>query len=407
MSGKGAILPGVRVCGSSQSVITGNDLHQSGVHALERGEYSQAARFFLKALAEREQDPADLATSSYYLGRSYSYLQDYAKAEASLTRALSMRGKILGLEHADVATVIDELGLVYFNWHKYSQAEPLLRRGLEMRKKLLGQRHPQVAQSMVSVAGWCETQKKSAQAGKLLQEALAIQETALGSEHLELAPTFGLLAVHALNQHDLLTAEKCARRSLALRESYLHNDHPDVAVTLHIIAMIELRKGNFASAERAYRRALMIRERTLPPGHSGISSVLKHLGVTYYCQNKFAEAEEVYTQLEGISEIGANTPDLLTAWRQRSWLKLRAGKLDECQSFTVGALKRMKELGVYDKKTNESLMLSLFSCYLAQKKYLLAAKTLPGTALAVGRKLWHNKNAKYGKMRREFSHSCF
>lgn len=368
------------------------ELHQSGVNALERGEYSEAERYLQKAVGEAGKDQANVATTLYSLGQVHAHLQDYPKAEAELTRALAIRGKVLGLEHPEVARVIDELGLVYFNEQKYSQAEPLLRRGLEMRKKLLGDKHPDVADSMVSLATLCETEKNVAEADSLLSQALAIQEEALGKEDVHLAPTLGLLAVHSFNRKDYRTAEDYAKRGLTIREQSLGEKHPDVAMSLHVLAMIALAQHDFARAEACYKRALAIRERHLPPNHSGIVSVLKNLGISYYLQAKYAQAEEIYTQLEGIAEIANNTADMMLCWRQRSWIRLRERKFRECEKFTVTALKRMKDLDIQDKETVDSLNLSLFSCYVAQKNFVKAAQTLPATAMTMGKRLL-KKNA--------------
>jgi tetratricopeptide (TPR) repeat protein len=373
-----------------------DELHQSGLNALERGEYSEAERYLQKAVAEAKQDQANVATSLYSLGQVYSHLQDYPKAEASLTRALAIRGKVLGLEHAEVARVIDELGIVYFNEQKYSQAEPLLRRGLEMRAKLLGEKHPETAESMVSLATWCETEKQPQEAEKLLRQALKIQEETLGRDDVKLAPTLGLQAVHYFNKKEYGQAEELARRALAIRETSLGATHPDVAMSLHVLAMIALAQHDFAKAETSYRRALTIREKYLPPSHSGILSVLRNLGISYYCQNKLAQADETYNQLEGIAEIAGNNQDMLLCWRQRSWIRFREKRLKECEKFAVRALERMKELEIQDKTTTDSLNLCLFSCYMAQKNYVKAAQTLPSTAITMGKRLFNKNGAKTG-----------
>ena len=78
---------------------------------------------------------------------------------------------------------------------------------------------------------------------------------------------------------------------------------------------------------------------------------------------------------------------MLVAWRQRSWIRLRERKLADCENYTQMCLQRIKERGIEDKDSKNSLVLCLFSCYVAQKNYLMAAKALPGTAFAVGKRL--------------------
>ncbi len=189
-------------------------------------------------------------------------------------------------------------------------------------------------------------------------------------------------------------SEEFARRALAIREMSLGNQHPDVAMSLHVLAMIALAQHDFAKAETSYKRALAIRERYLPPSHSGIVSVLKNLGISYYLQAKYQQAEETYSQLEGIAEIVGNTPDMMLSWRQRSWIRLRERKFKECEKYTVIALQRMKDLEIQDKETTDSLNLSLFSCYVAQKNFVKAAQTLPSTAVTIGKRFLKKNGVK-------------
>ncbi len=106
-----------------------------------------------KELIDQPAVEADLRSS---LGIVYSDLGDYTHAEAMHRRALDLRRKLYGNEHADVADSLQNLGMVLISKGNYSEAESLHREALAMRKKLFGDEHPSVAQSLdrLSSAVW-------------------------------------------------------------------------------------------------------------------------------------------------------------------------------------------------------------------------------------------------------------
>ena len=67
-------------------------------------------------------------------------------------KALTIRKKILGEDHADVATSYSNLALVYNRLGQYNQAKDLHEKALTIRKKIFGEDHANLASSYNNLA---------------------------------------------------------------------------------------------------------------------------------------------------------------------------------------------------------------------------------------------------------------
>ena len=103
--------------------------------------YADAERLYREALRETEVSGAgeeQIAQASFALGEALHRLGKYQEAEAYHRRALRLREKVLGTEHADTAASLNATALVLGHLGHYSDALPLAERALSLREKLLG-----------------------------------------------------------------------------------------------------------------------------------------------------------------------------------------------------------------------------------------------------------------------------
>ena len=77
----------------------------------------------------------------------YNRLGEYNEAKELHEKALIIRKKIFGEDHADVATSYNNLASVYDMLGEYNQAKELHEKALIMRKKIYGDDHAAVATS--------------------------------------------------------------------------------------------------------------------------------------------------------------------------------------------------------------------------------------------------------------------
>ena len=80
----------------------------------------------------------------------------YTEAEGLFKRALAIREKALGVNHADVGQILNNLALVYGAQAKYTEAEGLFKRALAIREKALGVNHADVGQTSTTWPSFME-----------------------------------------------------------------------------------------------------------------------------------------------------------------------------------------------------------------------------------------------------------
>ena len=100
-----------------------------------------------------------------------------------IERALAIREKVLGPEHADTANSLNNLAFLLQPQGELAAARPLYERALAIREKVLGPEHPDTATSLNNLALLLHDQGELAAARPLFERALAIREKVLGPEH--------------------------------------------------------------------------------------------------------------------------------------------------------------------------------------------------------------------------------
>ncbi|XP_073247201.1 uncharacterized protein [Porites lutea] len=85
-------------------------------------------------------------------GEVYHWLGEYNQAKELHEKALIIRKKIFGEDHADIATSYNNLALVCYTLGEHNQAKDLHEKALIIRKKIFGEDHADVATSCDNLA---------------------------------------------------------------------------------------------------------------------------------------------------------------------------------------------------------------------------------------------------------------
>ena len=110
------------------------------------------------------------------LATCHEVLGDHAKAEPLQQRALSIREKVLGPEHAEVGDTLVDLAEIQRATGAYADAEALYARALAILEKALSPEHPKVARALLGLAEVARAQHRPADAVPLAQRAVEVQE---------------------------------------------------------------------------------------------------------------------------------------------------------------------------------------------------------------------------------------
>ncbi len=295
--------------------LAGSLAHRCGVFLWRRGEYPAAELLLARALAIREKamgpEHADVAESTTGLAIVYTEQGHHAKAELLFKRALAIREKVFGPEHPEFARSLNHLANVLSEQRRFAEAEPLHKRALAIRENALGLEHFYVAYSLINLASTYREEGRYDEAEPLFKRALATFEKAVGPEHPDVAFSLNNLANMYREQGRDDEAEPLFRRALAIRENALGPEHHYVAHSMDNLANVYVKQERYKEAEPLFKRALATFEKAVGPEHVDIATVLTGLARLYEAQRQRGDAERLYVQALAICEtaLGADHPE--------------------------------------------------------------------------------------------------
>ncbi|RYN86677.1 hypothetical protein AA0119_g12662 [Alternaria tenuissima] len=161
----------------------------------------------VELLYEAEPASEQLLTAwAQVLTNAASYLWmkgNYQTAQVVVTKAVTARERVLGLDNDQTLTSVTMLALVLQDQGKYDEAEKLNRRALEGREKTLREHHPDTLTSVNNLALVLQDQGKYDEAEKLNRRALEGREKELGEHHPDTLASVYCLAylLHPLERY--------------------------------------------------------------------------------------------------------------------------------------------------------------------------------------------------------------
>lgn len=305
------------------------------------------------------------ASASYLLDRLGSYrmaaLGAFSEARPLLARALGIREKVLGPEHAATVTSLNNLAGLFQMEGNPAAARPLLERALAISEKTLGADHPSTGTSLNNLAWILQVQGDLAGARPLYERALAIYEKALGPNHPNTVTSLSNLAGLLQAQGDSGAARPLLERALATSEKALGSEHPWTATILHNLAWVLNATGDPAGARPLLERALAINEKALGPQHPDTAESLNNLATVLQEQGDLAGAQPLYERALAITEktLGGGHPNTNRTRSHLGRLRLSAGDASAALAMAETALAAHdKILGAGDAWTKDSARLT-------------------------------------------------
>ena len=151
----------------------GISLNNIAITLLSLGRYEVARQRSERALllAGKSSDPLKLAAACISMGAALSELGRHAEAQRQQKRALGLRVKALGSEHALVAESLRFHGIELAHLRKFREARAELDRALIIHEKALGENHPDLTYPLAALGDLLLDQGKPAAALPFLERA--------------------------------------------------------------------------------------------------------------------------------------------------------------------------------------------------------------------------------------------
>ena len=273
-------------------------------------------------------------------------LSQFNSAEILIQRALEIRERLLGRDHAETLQCVHSLAILLRNKGDYQQAKDLyvkmyqahmcldgtncrtthlsacnlagclamlgdVRRAIDLYESALeffnnnlGQSHRYTLETSARLADLREDIGTCDFSAALLprQRLMNWSEMRFGPDHPGTLKHAHNVAIQLLKSGKFFESERLIHQVIDARERILGPDHPDTISSLNTMANLLFDKGDLAGAEPLYRRALEVRERTFGPEHPVTLGSVNNLANLLSEKGDLAGAEPLYRRALEVRE---------------------------------------------------------------------------------------------------------
>ncbi len=360
----------------------------AALKAQDSGSFAKAETLLIEGLSEVEklgENDVRVATpleciAAFYMDKRWNR---FGEAEPLLRRALTIREKAQGREHADVASTLCLLASCRATWKK-AEAEdvgPLLRRATNIFERTKGKESPQVAKVLEILATWRLCRGDFGQAESALTRALAIIEKQPDPANETIANLLtNLAAVHTVQAaSDNLSvgrglfdgkaegeteaerhgkqAEACLKRALAILEKIHQPDHPAIAEAIFNLGQLATVREHPAEGTGYLERWLSLQEKAKAPASEKQALVLMMLSMASVERKDWHEAERQLGKAQSILKQvkGAENEQYVELFAQRAKLAIFAGEFDSAEVLLKQGLEAAAgRIGPDDAKVSQA-----------------------------------------------------
>ncbi|MDG3002604.1 serine/threonine-protein kinase [Paludisphaera mucosa] len=363
----------------NQAAELGRDRDVKARELLDRAARVVEARFRGQELTE--------AAVRLTLGQAYRALGEYAEAQGHLERAVQLRERRLGAEHAETLASMRALAVLLADRRRDEESERLYRRVLEARRARLGARHPHTLQSLNDLGALACDRGRPDQAEPLLLQALEGRRAALGDGHPDTFETMNNIGSLHHTRNRFAQAESWYRRARDGWRATLGADHPRTLEAASNLALALRDLGRLEEAEDLYDEILAIDRAKLGSEHPWTLQASGNLAAVYWDRGRRAEAIELAKQVAEATRRRLG-PDHAATVRALSALGVfcsMSNRLDDAEPILVEVLAiQRRTLGAGHEET--IVTLSNLGAHYSMRGRLGEAEALLGEALAGARK---------------------
>lgn len=288
---------------------------------------------------ERAEQTTDFLIGLFEATEGGRALTDTLTARELLTRGVAQARELTG-QPAMQAQMLDVVGRLYTHLGDYDRAEPLLREALEIRRSLHGPEHADVLTSMESVANVLEARQLVDETLQLRRQILALRRELDGDDHPRAVSALWSLAAVLHRKGEYSEADSLFDLWIALV-----SDGPAVLTPLRARQTTEVGRllalrGEYGRAEPVLRRALAMNRALYGDRHQYVAEIIGELGRLHLNLDRYAQADSLMG--EALEMVRASFPDghpeVARALRDRAVVQLRAGRFAAAEPYLREAL---------------------------------------------------------------------
>ncbi len=284
---------------------------KQGETNLKAGKFGEAERSFNSALKEAQKSGKQdrrLAESYENLAALYQARGQFVKSEPLLEKAMSTRGKLLGVEDPEVLISLARLGQFYLAHGKTVKSERLYNKLTEFTEHKI-QREQKAVANLQELTTFYTSRPQLEAALPLIKQAQQMTTSWLSDQYPELAVALDRLGTTYQQRNKLTQAEQLFRLALTIREKSLKPEHLALSTSYENMATVLLAQGKYAQAEPLFKKSLLICEKV--GGGRDVFTKIDGLAQCYSNLGDRTGAEELYSRLLANADKAgaANSPN--------------------------------------------------------------------------------------------------
>jgi len=281
---------------------------------LELGNFEAALDQFQEALVlfEKKADLLLKAKALNGLGEYHYKKNDFSEAERYYRKALALRENQLGALDREVANSYNNLGNCYASTGRYADAIEMHQKALDIRQQVLPAGHAAFAVSHSNLGNCLYFAGDYARALSQYEAAVNIRLQALDASHPKMALLYNNLGncYVALGRTDM--ALQYYEQSLAIRKQHFGANHPSIANVLENIGDLSVSNGDYLAALDDFREAYNIQKEVQGPTSLAAASLQHKIGLCFQYKQEYVPALQHHLSAAGIflKELGPEHPRL-------------------------------------------------------------------------------------------------
>jgi non-specific serine/threonine protein kinase/serine/threonine-protein kinase len=330
---------------------------------------------------ELAQDPRLEAQLLWTIGRVYSSLGLYPKAEPLLSRSLEIRRRVLGPQDPDTLQTMDALAALYELEGRYGDAEKLGIQTVALHRRVLGESNPDTLTSMSNLADVYERQGRYDEAEKLWSEVLDIRRRVLGPDNPDMFRSLDELASAYRDRGRYADAEKLYLEEIAGRTRIQGADHPRTLWAMNNLGLTYQSEKRYDEAEAIHSKTLEVRRRVLGNEHPRTLASMGNLSAVYLAEGRYEEAERLVRETLEINQRvqGDEYRNTMENMHTLASVVLKLGRKDEAETLYRRTMELQSRVMGEEHPDTLETMNDYADVFIAEGRYDEAGKLLDRT----------------------------
>ena len=325
-----------------------------------------------------DADPAVQAAIRQTIGDAYHGLTLYAPAQEQMERALELRRRTLGTNHADTLQTMTRLGGNYNTQGVPLKAMAMLTDAVTGWRQLRGENHEDTLAAMADLALAVRGTGDVKRAVELYSDVLRSQQRLLGEEHPDTMAVMNNLAAMYGDQGRFAESEALLTKLIALRRRLLGDEHPRTLMSMNGLGITYRTQGKYALAEPLLRAVLDARTRVLGPDHRETLASRHSLARVYEAEGKYELSQPVLLQnLEARRRVlGAEHFETMSSLSALAESYRKRGRYGDAEPLFNQLLEVRRRTLTPDNPTTLSTLTSFAALKRGQRQFAAAEQYL-------------------------------